>query len=137
MRIPEGDWHCPSCVSGLGKIQLANQKIYATRRHLKKSFGGETQASRQVVNQLANIMEEKEYWEFSTEEVHIFNFDCSDQWNIFLCCLFIHKLVFVAMEKYLQNFFFWVNSSGSLLVLIDSQIGSSFSSFCNFELNLL
>lgn len=79
MRIPEGDWHCPSCVSGLGKIQLANQKIYATRRHLKKSFGGETQASRQVVNQLANIMEEKEYWEFSTEEVHIFNFDCSDQ----------------------------------------------------------
>lgn len=82
VRIPEGDWHCPSCVSGLGKIQLANQKIYATRRHLKKSFGGETQASRQVVNQLANIMEEKEYWEFSTEErIFLLKFLCDEVLN--------------------------------------------------------
>ncbi|KAJ0960411.1 hypothetical protein J5N97_001773 [Dioscorea zingiberensis] len=82
VRIPEGNWYCPSCVSGQDKMQYANQQTHAVRRHLKKNLAGEARASQEVLNQLVNIMEEREYWEFSTEErIFLLKFLCDEVLN--------------------------------------------------------
>ncbi|KAG8366145.1 hypothetical protein BUALT_Bualt17G0045500 [Buddleja alternifolia] len=64
LRIPEGNWYCPSCVAGqsISFLSVANQSR-------KRRYQGEfTRKFLEELARLANLMEMKEYWEFTVEE---------------------------------------------------------------------
>lgn len=69
LRIPEGNWYCPSCVAGqstswtVGYGSVINQ--FRKRRH----HGEFTHKFLEKLAQLANLMTIREYWDFSVEEV--------------------------------------------------------------------
>ncbi|KAL5974479.1 hypothetical protein ACLOJK_031144 [Asimina triloba] len=78
-RIPEGNWYCPSCVSGQGKIQDAPTHVVTSRHGQKRYQGEDTHALSEALNQLAATMEEKEYWELSIDErVFLLKFLCDE-----------------------------------------------------------
>ncbi|CAI9775390.1 unnamed protein product [Fraxinus pennsylvanica] len=68
LRIPEGNWYCPSCVAGqstswtVGYGSVVNQ--FRKRRH----HGEFTHKFLEKLAQLANLMTIREYWDFSVEE---------------------------------------------------------------------
>lgn len=69
-RIPEGNWYCPSCVTGQCLAQCQSQETHLIGRCRRKRYQGEfTQNFVGALTQLATTMEKKEYWEFSVEEV--------------------------------------------------------------------
>ncbi|KAK9117096.1 hypothetical protein Sjap_016043 [Stephania japonica] len=82
-RIPEGNWYCPSCVSGLGKTQdMLKGPGLIIRRQRKRYQGEESNAFSEKVNRLAITMEEKDYWEFSVEErISLLKFLCDEVLN--------------------------------------------------------
>ncbi|KAF5739628.1 Methyl-CpG-binding domain-containing protein 9 putative isoform 1 [Tripterygium wilfordii] len=68
-RIPEGNWYCPSCASGVRVVQEASKGIQVTSQHgVKKDQGKFTRVFLDAISQLAAVMEENEYWEFSVDE---------------------------------------------------------------------
>lgn len=80
VRIPEGDWHCPSCVTGKS---LAQNSASGTRvgyscgksKHQKKYTG---EILKRLM-ELAHKMEEKEYWEFTVgERISLIKFLCDE-----------------------------------------------------------
>lgn len=87
VRIPEGNWYCPSCVTGKKSCHGASfgtQVISHCRRNrYQKDL---TNKYLEALAKLANTMEVKEYWEFSVEEVCLSLF-CS------LCCNLICVLL--------------------------------------------
>lgn len=70
VRIPEGNWYCPSCITGkkiyhgasFGSQVMSNSR----RKRHERDF---TNKYLEELAQLANTLELKEYWEFSVEEV--------------------------------------------------------------------
>ncbi|KAL2559750.1 Methyl-CpG-binding domain-containing protein 9 [Forsythia ovata] len=68
LRIPEGNWYCPSCAAGqstsrtVGYGSAVNQ--FCKRRHC----GEFTHKFLEKLAQLANLMTIREYWDFSVEE---------------------------------------------------------------------
>lgn len=81
-RIPEGNWYCPSCVASQCKMQEACQHTQIIKRHSRRCLGDETRALQESLNQLATTMEEREYWEFSTEErIFLLKFLCDEVLN--------------------------------------------------------
>lgn len=71
-RIPEGNWYCPSCVLGTRMVEDPSQhtKNRIFNLYKGKKFRGEV--TRDFLDKLANLattLEEKEYWEFSVDEV--------------------------------------------------------------------
>ena len=68
-RIPEGNWYCPSCVVGK-RIQDMPQNVQVIRQRSRKKYLGEvTRVYLEALSNLAGKMEEKEYWEFTVDEV--------------------------------------------------------------------
>lgn len=66
-RIPEGNWYCPSCIVAKG---MAPEKFQVIHRRSGKKYQGEvTRAYMEALALLAAKMEEKEYWEFTVDEV--------------------------------------------------------------------
>ncbi|KAG2318295.1 hypothetical protein Bca52824_021417 [Brassica carinata] len=69
IRIPDGNWYCPSCViaKGMARDSLESNKL--VRRRKGRKYQGElTRASMETAARLVDVMEEKDYWEFSAEE---------------------------------------------------------------------
>lgn len=69
IRIPDGNWYCPSCVIAKRMAQEALESYKLVRRRKGRKYQGElTRASMELTAHLADVMEEKDYWEFSAEE---------------------------------------------------------------------
>lgn len=68
-RIPEGNWYCPSCITGQSNMQNAERSAQVVKRHQRRHLGEGSRVFQEALNQLAVTMEEREYWEFSTEQV--------------------------------------------------------------------
>lgn len=83
-RIPEGNWYCPSCVIGKHVAQDASEcsKVISHRRG-KKYQGEITCVYLETLAHLEAMLEEKEYWEFSVQEVCLLFF------LIFSSCLML------------------------------------------------
>lgn len=69
-RIPEGNWYCPSCVVSKHMVQEASgiSQIIGIV-HCKKYQGEITRVYLEKLSHLSFTMKEKEYWEFSVDEV--------------------------------------------------------------------
>ncbi|KAL5723686.1 Methyl-CpG-binding domain-containing protein 9 [Ranunculus cassubicifolius] len=82
-KIPEGNWYCPSCVSGQGKAHDSSRRTKVVTRRRQKRYQGEgSRAFFEALNRLAVTMGEKEYWEFSIEErVYLLKFLCDEVLN--------------------------------------------------------
>ncbi|KAF5746863.1 Methyl-CpG-binding domain-containing protein 9 putative isoform 1 [Tripterygium wilfordii] len=82
-RIPEGNWYCPSCVSGVRVVQEATECIQVTSRcRINKDQGTFTHVFLDTLTQLAAVMEENEYWEFSVDErTFLLKFLCDELLN--------------------------------------------------------
>ncbi|GFQ05932.1 methyl-cpg-binding domain-containing protein 9 [Phtheirospermum japonicum] len=69
LKIPEGNWYCPSCVTGQS---ITSSSAYfgsiANRNRKKKNHGEFTAKFLEELARLAKLMEIKEYWEFTVEE---------------------------------------------------------------------
>ncbi|EFH60538.1 methyl-CpG-binding domain 9 [Arabidopsis lyrata subsp. lyrata] len=69
IRIPEGNWYCPSCVIAKRMAQEALESYKLVRRRKGRKYQGQlTRTSMEMTAHLADVMEEKDYWEFSAEE---------------------------------------------------------------------
>lgn len=69
-RIPDGNWYCPSCVAGR-RITLdgSEQTLLIRRCWARRKRGEVTHDYLEALSHLAHVMEEREYWEYSVEEV--------------------------------------------------------------------
>lgn len=72
IRIPEGNWYCPSCIAGQSMSQSATYGTqlvnrYGRRIHQRKYL----YKILEMLDQLANTMQLKDYWEFTVEEVRL------------------------------------------------------------------
>ncbi|KAL8171228.1 hypothetical protein V2J09_023032 [Rumex salicifolius] len=65
-RIPEGNWYCPSCVSG-GKSASKSAPLLSQRRR-KRYQSDIIQCYLEELSSLAAMMEETEYWDFNVHE---------------------------------------------------------------------
>ena len=85
-RIPEGNWYCPLCVSGVNMLEgTAQGAQFIGQRHRRKYYGEGVRNYLEELGRLASVMERKDYWEFSVDEVckvlaHALNF------HIPFCC---------------------------------------------------
>ncbi|KAG7580253.1 Methyl-CpG DNA binding [Arabidopsis suecica] len=69
IRIPDGNWYCPSCVIAKRMAQEALESYKLVRRRKGRKYQGQlTRTSMEMTAHLADVMEEKDYWEFSAEE---------------------------------------------------------------------
>ncbi|CAH2055365.1 unnamed protein product [Thlaspi arvense] len=69
IRIPDGNWYCPSCVIAKRIAQDALESYKLVRRRKGRKYQGElTRASMETTAHLADVMADKDYWEFSAEE---------------------------------------------------------------------
>nr|VDD53569.1 unnamed protein product [Brassica oleracea] len=69
IRIPDGNWYCPSCVIAKRMAQDALESNKLVRRRKGRKYQGElTRASMETAARLVDVMDEKDYWEFSAEE---------------------------------------------------------------------
>ncbi|XP_057983188.1 methyl-CpG-binding domain-containing protein 9 isoform X2 [Malania oleifera] len=69
IRIPEGNWYCPSCEASMSTAQDSSEHAQVIdRRGGKKHQGDACLAHLEELAQLAAVMEEKEYWDFSIDE---------------------------------------------------------------------
>ncbi|XP_056845165.1 methyl-CpG-binding domain-containing protein 9-like isoform X2 [Raphanus sativus] len=69
IRIPDGNWYCPSCVIAKGMAQDALESNKLVRRRKGRKYQGElTRGSMETTARLVDVMEGKDYWEFSAEE---------------------------------------------------------------------
>ncbi|XP_042500318.1 methyl-CpG-binding domain-containing protein 9-like [Macadamia integrifolia] len=81
-RIPEGNWYCPSCVSGHGKSHDASKPVSSCLGR-KRYQGEDTCILSESLIHLAASMEEREYWELSVEErTFLLKFLCDEALNI-------------------------------------------------------
>ena len=70
IRIPDGNWFCPSCVIAKRMAQDALESYKLVRQRKGRKYQGElTRAYMEQTAHLADVMKEKDYWEFSAEEV--------------------------------------------------------------------
>ncbi|CAK9137780.1 unnamed protein product [Ilex paraguariensis] len=82
-RIPEGNWYCPTCVTGqfMSRGTFCGTQIISRygRKRYKREF---TDNHLESLAQLADMMELKEYWEFSVEErIFLMKFLCDEALN--------------------------------------------------------
>ncbi|XP_027096888.2 methyl-CpG-binding domain-containing protein 9 isoform X1 [Coffea arabica] len=93
VRIPEGNWYCPSCIAGQSMsnsapygTQVVNR--YGRRIHQRKYL----HPILEMLAQLANTMELKDYWEFSVEErISLLKFLCDEALNSAIICDHIER----------------------------------------------
>lgn len=76
--IPEGDWHCPSCVAGTFITRRAPD-TWSNLLHCRKHLGEFTRAHFDFLAHLASDMEEREYWELGVcQRSHLLTFLCDE-----------------------------------------------------------
>lgn len=69
VRIPEGNWYCPSCVAGIRLVPDSSGNTNISGKCLGKKYQADVLRDyHEELTNLAAIMEEKEYWEFSVDE---------------------------------------------------------------------
>ncbi|KAI3467513.1 hypothetical protein Pfo_024176 [Paulownia fortunei] len=68
LKIPEGNWYCPSCVAGQSIPCSAAYGAVANQCRKKRYLGEFTCKFLEELARLAKLMEIKEYWEFTIEE---------------------------------------------------------------------
>lgn len=73
-RIPEGNWYCPSCVVGRRLVQDVSALNYVIRKRQGKRFQEVTRDYLEALSHLVCRMEEKEYWDYTVDEVHSIHF---------------------------------------------------------------
>ncbi|XP_057523445.1 methyl-CpG-binding domain-containing protein 9 isoform X2 [Amaranthus tricolor] len=85
-RIPEGNWYCPSCVSGVSVLERTSKGFqYIGPRHRRKNHGEGVQNYLEELARLAAVMEQKEYSEFSVDEkILLLKFLCDEVLNSIL-----------------------------------------------------
>lgn len=104
-RIPEGNWYCPSCVTGHCVSQGASQvPRFISRSQKKKHQGDFTHGFLAALTNLSTTMEVKDYWEYSAEEVSLWtlkipNFYCLKLYNCVRSILWTIKIFQIAVIK--------------------------------------
>ncbi|XP_019452879.1 PREDICTED: methyl-CpG-binding domain-containing protein 9-like [Lupinus angustifolius] len=85
-RIPEGNWYCPSCVVGKRGTEDVTERKHIICKRRRKRFRGEVNSLYlESLTHLSAVMEEKEYWEYSTgERTFLLKFLCDELLNSFL-----------------------------------------------------
>lgn len=85
-RIPEGNWYCPSCVSGVSMLEgTSNIVQFIGLRHRRKNHGEGIRTYLEELAQLAAVMEQKDYWDFSVDErILLLKFLCDEVLNSIL-----------------------------------------------------
>ncbi|XP_022575696.2 methyl-CpG-binding domain-containing protein 9 isoform X3 [Brassica napus] len=80
IRIPDGNWYCPSCVIAKRMAQDALESYKLVRQRKGRKYQGElTRAYMEQTAHLADVMKEKDYWEFSAEErIQLLKFLCDE-----------------------------------------------------------
>ncbi|CAN6969271.1 unnamed protein product [Brassica oleracea var. botrytis] len=80
IRIPDGNWFCPSCVIAKRMAQDALESYKLVRQRKGRKYQGElTRAYMEQTAHLADVMKEKDYWEFSAEErIQLLKFLCDE-----------------------------------------------------------
>ncbi|KAJ4830037.1 hypothetical protein Tsubulata_027695 [Turnera subulata] len=67
-RIPEGNWYCPSCVTGQCTSEAASQVTQSAVQCHKNRRQGDSDGLCEALNNLGLAMEVKDYWEYSIQE---------------------------------------------------------------------
>ncbi|GAV78749.1 Bromodomain domain-containing protein/PHD domain-containing protein/MBD domain-containing protein/FYRC domain-containing protein [Cephalotus follicularis] len=82
-RIPEGNWYCPSCVTGCCISQGVLQVPKVINQYRKRRYQGESTCRfLEILSRLATTMEMKEYWEYSVQEkILLLKFLCDELLN--------------------------------------------------------
>ncbi|XWS30346.1 hypothetical protein CRYUN_Cryun24cG0109300 [Craigia yunnanensis] len=82
-RIPEGNWYCPACVVSKRMVQDALECSHVVIQRRGKKYQGElTRGYLEALADLAAVMEEKEYWQFSVDErAFLLKFLCDELLN--------------------------------------------------------
>lgn len=85
-RIPEGNWYCPSCVSGVNMLEGTAQGAQLIgQRHRRKYYREGVRNYLEELGRLASVMEWKDYWEFSVDErILLLKFLCDEVLNSIL-----------------------------------------------------
>ncbi|KAG6426408.1 hypothetical protein SASPL_110631 [Salvia splendens] len=68
LRIPEGNWYCPSCVSGQPLSCIRTYGSISNQQSRKRNLGEFSCKFLGELSRLAKVMEVKEHWEFTVEE---------------------------------------------------------------------
>ncbi|KAK3033576.1 hypothetical protein RJ639_032424 [Escallonia herrerae] len=101
-RIPEGNWYCPSCVSGKRIVQ--EEDTWANRLR-RKNYRGEV--IRNYLGSLAHlsaVLEEKEYWELGVDErTFLLKFLCDELLNSSLMRQHLEQCAAEASTELLQK----------------------------------
>lgn len=74
LRIPEGNWYCPSCVTGQSLPCSTTYGSVSNQHRRKRNHGEFSSKFLEELSRLAKLMEMKEHWEFTVEEVCCQNF---------------------------------------------------------------
>lgn len=69
LRIPDGNWYCPSCVMGQSLPSGTAYASVSNHRRKKRNQGEFSSKFLEELSRLAKLMEMKEHWEFTVEEV--------------------------------------------------------------------
>ncbi|KAH9602977.1 hypothetical protein KSS87_003204 [Heliosperma pusillum] len=67
-RIPEGNWYCPSCVSGVSVLAGNLKSVHFIGRKRRKYHGDGIRNYLEELTRLCSVMEQKDYWDFSVDE---------------------------------------------------------------------
>uniref|UniRef100_A0A2N9IQA2 PHD-type domain-containing protein n=1 Tax=Fagus sylvatica TaxID=28930 RepID=A0A2N9IQA2_FAGSY len=81
VKIPDGNWYCPSCVTGHGISQGSSQstEVKFRKKRCQRDFNHRLP---RALAHLATTMEMKEYWEYTVEErIFLLKFLCDEVLN--------------------------------------------------------
>lgn len=71
LRIPEGNWYCPSCVTGQSLPSGTGYASGSNQRRKRRNQGEFSSKFLEELSRFAKLMEMKEHWEFTVEEVRL------------------------------------------------------------------
>ncbi|KAL5759796.1 hypothetical protein ACOSQ2_018634 [Xanthoceras sorbifolium] len=82
-RVPEGNWYCPSCVTGHCNSQYTSQVPQVISRSQKRRYHGEfSHGFMESLSHLTTTMEMRDYWEYTARErIFLVKFLCDELLN--------------------------------------------------------
>ncbi|RAL40017.1 hypothetical protein DM860_008157 [Cuscuta australis] len=83
VRIPEGNWYCPSCVAKKSSSRgFTYNALYVGQCHKRRHKKEFTHKFLEALSELAKAMELKEYWELTLQErIFLMKFLCDEALN--------------------------------------------------------
>ncbi|GFY87180.1 methyl-CPG-binding domain 9 [Actinidia rufa] len=100
--IPQGNWYCPSCVADKHNVRDASECTSVIPRSHKKSHGEVARVYLDGITHLTSVLEQREYWEFSVDEVEGGRVCIFYPFNVFHLPSRMHCTV---TEPFCSNFF--------------------------------